>query len=72
MLVIKIKCVYYRNNLIFEYLYLGMLWMECDYMIGINICVFFYQQLKEVYLNEIVVVNVMYMYGLIVIILMKI
>lgn len=42
MLIIKIKCVYYRNNLIFEYLYLGMFWIECDYMIGINICVLFY------------------------------
>ncbi|QRL07695.1 phenolic acid decarboxylase BsdC [Bacillus velezensis] len=71
MPVIKIKRVYHRNNPIFEHLYLGMPWTECDYMIGINTCVPLYQQLKEAYLNEIVAVNAMYTHGLIAIISTK-
>lgn len=71
MPVIKIKRVYHRNNPIFEHLYLGMPWTECDYMIGINTCVPLYQQLKEAYPNEIVAVNAMYTHGLIAIISTK-
>ncbi|QIW82638.1 phenolic acid decarboxylase BsdC [Bacillus velezensis] len=71
MPVIKIKRVYHKNNPIFEHLYLGMPWTECDYMIGINTCVPLYQQLKEAYPNEIVAVNAMYTHGLIAIISTK-
>ncbi|TRW33437.1 UbiD family decarboxylase [Bacillus sp. PW192] len=71
MPVIKIKRVYHRNNPIFEHLYLGMPWTECDYMIGINTCVPLYQQLKEAYPNEIVAVNATYTHGLIAIISTK-
>nr|MDH3097909.1 phenolic acid decarboxylase BsdC [Bacillus velezensis] len=71
MPVIKIKRVYHRNNPIFEHLYLGMPWTECDYMIGINTCVPLYQRLKEAYPNEIVAVNAMYTHGLIAIISTK-
>ncbi|MFU2199378.1 phenolic acid decarboxylase BsdC [Bacillus subtilis] len=71
MPIIKIKRVYHRNNPIFEHLYLGMPWTECDYMIGINTCVPLYQQLKEAYPNEIVAVNAMYTHGLIVIVSTK-
>ncbi|MBY8913501.1 phenolic acid decarboxylase BsdC [Bacillus sp. YC2] len=71
MPVIKIKRVYHRSNPIFEHLYLGMPWTECDYMIGINTCVPLYQQLKEAYPNEIVAVNAMYTHGLIAIVSTK-
>ncbi|MEI1420107.1 phenolic acid decarboxylase BsdC [Bacillus cabrialesii] len=71
MPIIKIKRVYHRNNPIFEHLYLGMPWTECDYMIGINTCVPLYQQLKEAYPNEIVAVNAMYTHGLIAIVSTK-
>ncbi|WP_235701216.1 phenolic acid decarboxylase BsdC [Bacillus subtilis] len=71
MPIFKIKRVYHRNNPIFEHLYLGMPWTECDYMIGINTCVPLYQQLKEAYPNEIVAVNAMYTHGLIAIVSTK-
>ncbi|QQF64800.1 UbiD family decarboxylase [Bacillus mojavensis] len=71
MPIIKINRVYHRNNPIFEHLYLGMPWTECDYMIGINTCVPLYQQLKETYPNEIVAVNAMYTHGLIAIVSTK-
>ncbi|MCY8508169.1 phenolic acid decarboxylase BsdC [Bacillus mojavensis] len=71
MPIIKIKRVYHRNNPIFEHLYLGMPWTECDYMIGINTCVPLYQQLKEAYPNDIVAVNAMYTHGLIAIVSTK-
>ncbi|MFQ6321762.1 phenolic acid decarboxylase BsdC [Bacillus halotolerans] len=71
MPIIKINRVYHRNNPIFEHLYLGMPWTECDYMIGINTCVPLYQQLKEAYPNEIVAVNAMYTHGLIAIVSTK-
>ncbi|MED1171019.1 phenolic acid decarboxylase BsdC [Bacillus inaquosorum] len=71
MPIIKIKRVYHRNNPIFEHLYLGMPWTECDYMIGINTCVPLYQQLKEAYPNEVVAVNAMYTHGLIAIVSTK-
>jgi UbiD family decarboxylase len=71
MPIIKIKRVYHRNNPIFEHLYLGMPWTECDYMIGINTCVPLYQQLKETYPDEIVAVNAMYTHGLIAIVSTK-
>lgn len=65
MPIIKIKRVSHRTNPIFEHLYLGMPWTECDYMIGVNTCVPLYQQLKEAYPEEIVAVNAMYTHGLI-------
>ncbi|MGM0950657.1 MAG: phenolic acid decarboxylase BsdC [Bacillota bacterium] len=71
MPIIKIKRVYHRNDPVFEHLYLGMPWTECDYMIGINTCVPLYQQLKEAYPNEIVAVNAMYTHGLIAIVSTK-
>ncbi|MGM0862270.1 MAG: phenolic acid decarboxylase BsdC [Bacillota bacterium] len=71
MPVIKIKRVSHRNHPIFEHLYLGMPWTECDYMIGINTCVPLYQQLKEAYPSEIVAVNAMYTHGLIAIVSTK-
>ncbi|WNV80153.1 phenolic acid decarboxylase BsdC [Bacillus atrophaeus] len=71
MPIIKIKRVFHRNHPIFEHLYLGMPWTECDYMIGINTCVPLYQQLKEAYPSEIVAVNAMYTHGLIAIVSTK-
>ncbi|PRR95926.1 phenolic acid decarboxylase [Bacillus atrophaeus] len=71
MPVIKIKRVSHRNHPVFEHLYLGMPWTECDYMIGINTCVPLYQQLKEAYPSEIVAVNAMYTHGLIAIVSTK-
>ncbi|MCY8973286.1 phenolic acid decarboxylase BsdC [Bacillus atrophaeus] len=71
MPIIKIKRVSHRNHPIFEHLYLGMPWTECDYMIGINTCVPLYQQLKEAYPSEIVAVNAMYTHGLIAIVSAK-
>ncbi|MCY8827007.1 phenolic acid decarboxylase BsdC [Bacillus atrophaeus] len=71
MPIIKIKRVSYRNHPVFEHLYLGMPWTECDYMIGINTCVPLYQQLKEAYPSEIVAVNAMYTHGLIAIVSTK-
>ncbi|MCY8914763.1 phenolic acid decarboxylase BsdC [Bacillus atrophaeus] len=71
MPIIKIKRVSHRNHPIFEHLYLGMPWTECDYMIGINTCVPLYQQLKEAYPSEIVAVNAMYTHGLIAIVSTK-
>ncbi|MGN9863652.1 non-oxidative hydroxyarylic acid decarboxylases subunit C [Bacillus swezeyi] len=71
MPIIKIKRVSHRTNPIFEHLYLGMPWTECDYMIGVNTCVPLYQQLKEAYPEEIVAVNAMYTHGLIAIVSTK-
>ncbi|MCY9165263.1 phenolic acid decarboxylase BsdC [Bacillus atrophaeus] len=71
MPIIKIKRVSHRNHPIFEHLYLGMPWTECDYMIGINTCVPLYQQLKEAYPSEIVAVNAMYTHGLLAIVSTK-
>ncbi|MCY8934114.1 phenolic acid decarboxylase BsdC [Bacillus atrophaeus] len=71
MPIIKIKRVSHRNHPVFEHLYLGMPWTECDYMIGINTCVPLYQQLKEAYSSEIVAVNAMYTHGLIAIVSTK-
>ncbi|MGG0049085.1 phenolic acid decarboxylase BsdC [Bacillus atrophaeus] len=71
MPIIKIKRVSHRNHPVFEHLYLGMPWTECDYMIGINTCVPLYQQLKEAYPSEIVAVNAMYTHGLIAIVSTK-
>ncbi|GED03502.1 phenolic acid decarboxylase BsdC [Bacillus atrophaeus] len=71
MPIIKIKRVSHRNHPVFEHLYLGMPWTECDYMIGINTCVPLYQQLKEAYPSEIVAVNAMYTHGLIAIVSAK-
>jgi vanillate/4-hydroxybenzoate decarboxylase subunit C len=68
--VIQINAVYYRDNPIFEHLYLGVSWTELDYMTSINAAVPLYHQLKEAF-PEIVAVNAMYTVGLVTIISTK-
>lgn len=68
--VIQIKAMYWRENPIFEQLYLGLPWTEMDYMAAINTCVPIYQQLKETF-PEVVAVNAMYTHGLLAIISTK-
>lgn len=70
MMVVCIDKVFYCSKLIFELFYFGMLWIEIDYLMGLVICVLLYQQLKVEFL-EVQVVNVMYIYGLLVIIFIK-
>ncbi|GEO24318.1 phenolic acid decarboxylase subunit C [Alicyclobacillus acidoterrestris] len=68
--VIQIHSMYYRNDPIFEHLYLGMSWTEMDYMTSINTCVPLYHQLKETF-PEVTAVNAMYTQGLVAIISTK-
>jgi UbiD family decarboxylase len=45
--IIQIKVIYFRDNPIFEHLYLGMSWTEMDYMTSINTCVTSITNLKR-------------------------
>lgn len=70
MPVIEITKVSYRQNPIYETLYLGMPWTEIDYMIAINTSAPLYAQLKPSF-PEIQAVNAFYTHGLVVIISTK-
>lgn len=70
MLVIEITKISYRQNPIYETLYLGMPWTEIDYMIAINTSAPLYAQLKPSF-PEIHAVNAFYTHGLVVIISTK-
>ncbi|MHB6904912.1 non-oxidative hydroxyarylic acid decarboxylases subunit C [Streptomyces sp. CB02959] len=67
MPVIRVDRVSFRTNPIFESLYLGMPWTECDYLVGPNTCVPLLKQLRAEF-PEVKAVNAMYTHGLMVII----
>ncbi|MBX7551711.1 non-oxidative vanillic acid decarboxylases subunit C [Streptomyces sp. NPDC004232] len=67
MPVIRVDRVSYRTNPVFESLYLGMPWTECDYLVGPNTCVPLLKQLRAEF-PEVQAVNAMYTHGLTVII----
>ncbi|WP_327657868.1 non-oxidative hydroxyarylic acid decarboxylases subunit C [Streptomyces sp. NBC_00483] len=70
MPVVRIDRISYRTNPVFESLYLGMPWTECDYLVGPNTCVPLLKQLREAF-PEVQAVNAMYTHGLMVIISTK-
>ncbi|MBR7832525.1 UbiD family decarboxylase [Actinospica durhamensis] len=70
MPVVKVTRISYRTAPIFESLYLGMPWTECDYLVGPNTCVPLLKQLKAEF-PEVQAVNAMYTHGLLVIISTK-
>ena len=70
MPVVKITRISYRTAPVFESLYLGMPWTECDYLVGPNTCVPLLKQLKAEF-PEVQAVNAMYTHGLLVIISTK-
>lgn len=67
MPVVRIERISYRTAPIFESLYLGMPWTECDYLVGPNTCVPLLKQLRAEF-PEVKAVNAMYTHGLLVII----
>ncbi|MEV4734346.1 non-oxidative hydroxyarylic acid decarboxylases subunit C [Saccharopolyspora sp. NPDC049426] len=67
MPVVRIERISHRTNPIFESLYLGMPWTECDYLVGPNTCVPLLKQLRAEF-PEVKAVNAMYTHGLLVII----
>lgn len=70
MPVIRVDRVSYRTNPVFESLYLGMPWTECDYLVGPNTCVPLLKQLRAEF-PEVQAVNAMYTHGLMVIVSTK-
>ncbi|MGV9404200.1 non-oxidative hydroxyarylic acid decarboxylases subunit C [Streptomyces sp. NPDC003667] len=70
MPVIRVDRVSYRTIPVFESLYLGMPWTECDYLVGPNTCVPLLKQLRAEF-PEVQAVNAMYTHGLMVIISTK-
>lgn len=70
MTVIRIDRISYRDDPIFEHLYLGMPWTEIDYLMAVNTCVPLYEQLKKDF-PEVQAVNAMYTHGLVVIVSTK-
>lgn len=70
MPVLRIEKISYRDDPIFEVLYLGMPWTELDYLIGPATCVPLHQQLKAEF-PEVQAVNAMYTHGLLAIISTK-
>jgi len=70
MTVIRIDRISYRDDPIFEHLYLGMPWTEIDYLMAANTCVPLYEQLKKDF-PEVQAVNAMYTHGLVVIVSTK-
>jgi len=70
MTVIRIDKISYRDNLVFEHLYLGMPWTEIDYLMAANTCVPLYEQLKQDF-PEVQSVNATYTHGLAVIVSTK-
>jgi vanillate/4-hydroxybenzoate decarboxylase subunit C len=67
MPVIRVDRISYRDNPIFEHLYLGMPWTEVDYLMGPNTCVPLLQQLRADF-PEVQAVNAMYTHGLLAIV----
>ncbi len=61
--IIKVTAISYRDNPIFENLYLGLPWSEIDYLMAINTSVPLYSQLKESF-PEVTAVNAMYTHGI--------
>jgi len=61
--VIKVTSIAYRDNPIFENLYLGIPWSEIDYLLAINTSVPLFKQLQESF-PEVVAVNAMYTHGI--------
>ncbi|GHH82165.1 phenolic acid decarboxylase subunit C [Streptomyces sulfonofaciens] len=70
MPVIRVDRISHRTDPVFEHLFLGMPWTECDYLIAANTCVPLYQQLKADF-PEVQAVNAMYTHGLVVIVSTK-
>ncbi|GAA2908821.1 non-oxidative hydroxyarylic acid decarboxylases subunit C [Streptomyces mexicanus] len=70
MPVIRIDRISYRTDPVFEHLYLGMPWTECDYLIAANTAVPLYKQLKADF-PEVQAVNASYTHGLVVIVSTK-
>jgi UbiD family decarboxylase len=69
--VVKVTAVSYRENPIFENLYLGIPWSEIDYLMALNTSVPLYQMLKETF-PEVQAVNAMYTHGIGVIVSTKV
>ncbi|MER7011565.1 non-oxidative hydroxyarylic acid decarboxylases subunit C [Saccharopolyspora sp. NPDC000359] len=67
MPVVRVERISHRTRPIFESLYLGMPWTECDYLVGPNTCVPLLKQLRAEF-PEVKAVNAMYTHGLLVII----
>jgi vanillate/4-hydroxybenzoate decarboxylase subunit C len=61
--VVKITAVSYRDNPIFENLYLGIPWSEIDYLMALNTSLSLYTMLKEAF-PEVQAVNAMYTHGI--------
>lgn len=61
--IIHIKSIAYRDNPIFENLYLGIPWSEIDYLMAINTSVPLFKQLQESF-PEVKAVNAMYTHGI--------
>ena len=59
MTVVRVDRISYRDDPIFEDLYLGMPWTEIDYLMAPNTCVPIYEQLKKEF-PEVQSVNAMY------------
>ncbi|MGJ5756040.1 UbiD family decarboxylase [Streptomyces puniciscabiei] len=70
MPVIRVDRISYRTDPVFEHLYLGMPWTECDYLIAANTSVPLFQQLKADF-PEVQAVNASYTHGLVVIVSTK-
>jgi UbiD family decarboxylase len=70
MPVIRVDRISYRTDPVFEHLYLGMPWTECDYLIAANTCVPLFKQLKADF-PEVQAVNASYTHGLVVIVSTK-
>lgn len=60
---IRVKAITHRKDPIFENLYIGRPWTECDYLEALNTSVPLYKQLKET-MPEVVSVNAGYQHGL--------
>jgi UbiD family decarboxylase len=67
---IQVTHITYRNNPIFENLYLGMPWTEIDYLMALNTSVPLYKQVKADF-PGVVAINAMYTHGIGVIISLK-
>jgi vanillate/4-hydroxybenzoate decarboxylase subunit C len=65
--IVKIKRVTHRADPIFENLYIGRSWSECDTLLGLNTCIPLYRQIRET-MPEVKAVNALYQHGLTVII----
>lgn len=61
--VVKVTAISYRDNPIFENLYLGLPWSEIDYLMALNTSVPLFKQLQESF-PEVKAVNAMYTHGI--------